>query len=326
MLHKYDYAVILVTSISLGLPFTVHGQAYPQKSVRAIVPYPAGGGVDLIARPVGQKLAEMWGQTVVIDNRPGANGNIGTDLVAKSPPDGYTLLFATVSPLAISPALYNKLPYDPAKDFAPITLLASTTAVLVVHPSLPVKTIRDLTALAKSKPRQVTYASSGSGSTNHLTTEMFAALTGVQFVHVPYKSGSQAITDVMSGIVSFMFVNAPVALPQLRAGRLRGVAVASAKRSTLISELPTIAESGVRGFEMSGTWYGALAPAGTPQEIVSKLSSTINGIVSDPELRMRFSQAGLDVIGSTPAEFKKYIEDQIALWGKVAKAAGVSVD
>lgn len=326
MTHKIGYAALLLASVSVAVPCAVYAQAYPQKPLRIVVPYPPGGGVDFLARPISQKLTELWGQPVVIDNRPGANGNIGTDIVAKAPADGYTLLFATVSPLAISPALYSKLPYNPVRDFAPITLLASTTAVLVVHPSLPAKTVSDLVALAKAKPRQLSYASSGSGSTNHLTTEMFAALTGAQFVHIPYKSGSQAVTDVMSGIVPFMFVNAPVALPQLNAGRLRGLAVTSAKRSVLAPNLPTLAESGVRGFDLSGTWYGALAPAGTPQEIVAKLSSTIVKLVNAPELKPRFTQAGLDVIASTPAEFLSYLEGQIAVWGKVARQAGAKVD
>jgi tripartite-type tricarboxylate transporter receptor subunit TctC len=231
-----------------------------------------------------------------------------------------------VSPLAISPALYTKLPYNPIRDFAPISLLADTTAVLVVHPSLPVSTVTEFIRLAKSKPKQLIYASSGSGSTNHLTTEMFASLTGTRFVHVPYKSASQALTDLISGVVSFMFVNVPVVLPQLRADKLRGLAVASAKRSALVPKLPTIAESGVRGFDLSGTWYGVVAPSATPPDIVAKLNSAIVSTMNAPDLKSRFAQAGLDVIASTPVQFEAYLQKQITLWGRIAEQAGARVD
>jgi tripartite-type tricarboxylate transporter receptor subunit TctC len=316
----------LAAATAAVLGDTVHAQPFPQKPIRFVVPYPPSGGADFIARPIAQKLTELWGQPVIIDNRPGANGNIGTDLVAKSAPDGYTVLFATVSPLAISPAIYKKLPFDPRRDFAPITLLASTTAVLVVHPSLPVNSVAELVKFATGRKDLLSYSSSGSGSTNHLTTELFASRVGIRLVHVPYKSGSQAITDVVSGMIPMMFVNVPVVQAHIAAGRLRGLAVTSAKRSALIPALPTLTEAGVKDFELSGTWYAAAAPAGTPSEIIGRLHTGIVSNLRSSELSARFIKAGLDPIGNSPAEFKQYLDAQIDAWGKVARQVGASID
>jgi tripartite-type tricarboxylate transporter receptor subunit TctC len=319
-------ALGLAAATAAMLGETVSAQSFPQKPIRFVVPYPPSGGADFIARPIAQKLTEVWGQPVIIDNRPGANGNIGTDLVAKSPPDGYTVLFATVSPLAISPAIYKKLPFDPRKDFAPITLLASTTAVLVVHPSLPVASVGELVKFAAGRKDLLSYSSSGSGSTNHLTTESFASPVGIKLVHVPYKSGSQAIIDVVAGMIPMMFANVPVVQAHIAAGRLRGLAVTSPKRSALLPGLPTLTEAGVKDFDLSGTWYAAAAPAGTGSEVIARLHAGIVGNLKSAELSARFVKAGLDPIGNSPAEFKQYLDAQIDAWGKIARQVGASID
>jgi len=256
-------------------------QNYPTKPIRLVVPFPAGGTTDILARAAAQKLSEALGQQVVVDNRPGAGGNIGADIVAKSAPDGYTLLMGTVGTHAINPSLYTKMPYDHFKDFVPVVLVAGVPNVLVVTPSLPVNSVQDLIKLAKEKPGQINFASSGSGTSIHLSGELFKTMTGVEMTHVPYKGSSPALTDLMGGQVQLMFDNLPSALPQIKGGKLRAIAVTSTKRAPALPDIPTMAESGLPGFEAS-SWFGVLAPAGTPPAVVTRINTEINKWLQSP--------------------------------------------
>jgi tripartite-type tricarboxylate transporter receptor subunit TctC len=305
-----------------GLP--VMAQNYPAKTIRYIVPFPPGGATDTLARTIAQKLNAAWGEPVVVDNRPGAGGNLGTELVAKSPPDGHTLLLA-VNSHAINASLYARLPYDPVKDFAPVSLLATTPNVLVVHPSLPVRTVKDLIALAKSKPSQLTFASAGAGSGAHLAGELFQSMAGVALVHVPYKGIVAGVTELMGGQVSLTFAVLPVVYPQVQAGKLRALAVTSAQRSALVPDLPTVAESGMKGFDVV-SWFGTLVPAGTPPEVIGKLNRELVKILYLPDVKQKLSAIGLEVKGSSPAEFATFIKADWAIWDKVIKRVGIRVD
>jgi len=306
-------------------PGAVFGQAYPSKPVRLVVTYPPGGGSDIIARALGQRLTEVIGQTVVIDNRAGANGNIGTEHVARSPADGYTLVLGNTGPLCISPALYSKIPYDSAKDFAPITLVASSPIILVVHPSMPVKTVKDLVALARSRPKQINFASSGNGATSHLAGELVKITTGVELVHVPYKGVAPAVTDLVAGQVQMQFVDGSVVLGHVKSGRLRAVAWAGAQRGPALPDLPTVAESGLAGFDVTG-WYGILAPAGTPQPVIDRLHGALVTVVKSPQIKERFDSFGSIPLTSTPQEFAAYIRDELVKWAGVVKASGARID
>ena len=299
-------------------------QAYPAKPVRFIVPWPTGGGTDVFARAIGQKLTDSLGQSFIVDNRPGAAGNIGAELAAKSPPDGYTIIIATVT-LATNPSMYAKLGFDPLKDLAPITLVAGVPHLLVVNPSLPVKSVKELIALAKSKPAQLNYASAGNGSPFHIAAELFKNLAGVDIVHVPYKGGGPAVTDVIGGQVHMTFANLVAVLPQVRAGRLRALGITSAKRSQAAPEIPTIAEGGLPGYDFT-SWFGVLAPADTPKEIISRLNTEIVKILNTPELKDRLSKDGADLIASTPEEFATYLRAETTKWARVIKAAGIRAD
>ena len=299
-------------------------QTFPSKSIRIVVPLAAGGPGDVLARAVGQKLAENVGQAVVIDNRPGANTNIGNEAVAKSPPDGYTLL-ATASTLTINPSLYANLPYDAVKSFAPLTLIATTPLVLVVHPSLPVKSVQELAALAKSKPGQLHYGSAGSGSVLHLAGEMFNTMARVKLVHVPYKGVTNAFSDLLGGQISLMFPGAPIALPQARAGKLRALATTGDKRAPAAPELPTVAEMGFPGYEVS-VWYGLLAPAGTPAATINRLHSEIVKIVQLPEIAERWAVLGAEPAHNTPEQFAAFLKNDLVKWTKVVRDSGAKVD
>ena len=299
-------------------------QTFPSKSIRIVVPLAAGGPGDVLARAVGQKLAENVGQPVVIDNRPGANTNIGNEAVAKSPPDGYTLL-ATASTLTINPSLYANLPYDAVKSFAPLTLIATTPLVLVVHPSLPVKSVQELAALAKSKPGQLHYGSAGSGSVLHLAGEMFNTMARVKLVHVPYKGVTNAFSDLLGGQISLMFPGAPIALPQARAGKLRALATTGDKRAPAAPELPTVAEMGFPGYEVS-VWYGLLAPAGTPAATINRLHSEIVKIVQLPEIAERWAVLGAEPAHNTPEQFAAFLKNDLVKWTKVVRDSGAKVD
>ncbi len=299
--------------------------AYPAKAIRYVVPFPAGGPLDIVARAIGQELTKVWNQPVIVDNRPGAGGNIGAELVAKSPPDGYTILMGAVSTHAINPTLYSKLAYDPIKDFAPVTLITSVPNVLVVHPSLPVKNVKDLIALAKARPGQLNFASGSTGSAGHLAGELFNSMAGVQMTHIPYKGAAPAVIDLIAGHVSLMFDNLSSALPNIKTGRVHAIAVTTLKRSPLVHDLPTIDESGLRGFDVS-TWFGIFAPAGTPPEIVGKLNSEVARVLHTSEMRERLAALGAEPIGNKPAEFAAFIKAEIPKYAKVIKASGAKAD
>jgi tripartite-type tricarboxylate transporter receptor subunit TctC len=306
----------------MSLP--VFGQtAYPTKPIRLVVPFVPGGSTDLIARIMGQNLQETLGQQVVVENRAGAGGNIGVEYVAKSPPDGYTLVFGHVGTFGFGPSLYQKLPYDPIKDFAPIVLFAMVPNMLVVHPALPAKSVKELIALAKAHPGQLNYGSSGNGSASHLATEYFKLLSKTNITAIPYKGTGPLVTDLIAGQTSLTTTGVPPLYPFVQAGRLRGLAVGSVKRLALMPDLPTIAEAGVPGYE-SSTWFGPLAPAKTPREIVVRLNTELLKILQRPDVRTRFAAEGIEALGSTPEEFGAYIKAEIDRWGRVIKAAGIT--
>jgi tripartite-type tricarboxylate transporter receptor subunit TctC len=313
--------VIVLAVIAAG----TSAQTYPTRPIRLVVPFPAGGTTDILAREVGQRLSVSLGQPVVIDNRPGAAGNIGSDLVAKSAPDGYTLLMCTVSTHAINPNLYAKLPYDHVKDFAPVILVAGVPNVLEVTPSLPVNTVSDLIKLAKEKPGQINFASSGSGTSIHLSGELFKTMAGVDMTHVPYKGSAPAITDLMGGQVQVMFDNLPSSLQQIKAGKLRAIAVTSAQRAPALPNVPTIAESGLAGFEAS-SWFGVVAPAGTPQAIIARINADVNQWLQSPDAKEKLLAQGAAAAGGTPEQFAAYIRTETEKWAKVVKASGAKVD
>jgi len=300
------------------------GQGYPTQPIRFIVPYAAGGGVDLIARAVAPRLSEKLGQPVVIDNRGGAGGNIGTEVAARSEPNGYTLVMGAAA-LAINVSLYRKLPFDPVKDFAPISLIAATPNILAVHAVVPAKSVKELIHLAKTKPGGLNYASAGNGTTSHLAGELLKTMAGIDIVHVPYKGTSPAVVALLSGEAAIMLAPALTLLAHMKANRVRGLAVTGAKRSPAIPTLPTVAESGVPGFE-ARQWYGVLAPAGTPKEIVTRLNGEVVKIVQSAEVTNRLLREGSEPIGSTADEFGRYIKAEIAKWAKVVQVSGARVD
>ena len=294
---------------------------YPSKPVRFVAPYPAGGVNDIVARILGQRMAQALGQPWIVDNRPGRGGNIGTDGVAKSPPDGYTLVHGGMGSLTLGPFL-SKVPYDTLHDFAPITLTARAPNVIAVHPSLPVKSVRELIALARSRPGELNYATSGIGSTPHLTAALFTSMAKVNMVHIPYKGGPPATTDVVAGQVPIGFAPIPSFLPHIASGRLRGLAVTGLERSPSLPSLPTVSEAGLPGFEMS-PWFGVLAPAGTPREIVMKLNAELVRSLRGPDIAGQFRAQGVEPAHSTPQEFFATIEADLKKWGKVIAEAGI---
>jgi tripartite-type tricarboxylate transporter receptor subunit TctC len=302
-----------------------HAQTYPNKSIRLIVPFPPGGPADILSRAIGQKLTESWGQQVVVDNRAGAGGAIGSELAAKAAPDGYTLLMGFVGTHAINPSLYSRLPYDNVKSFEPVSLVATATIILVLHPSLPAKSVKELIALAKSKPGELTFGSPGNGTPQHLAGELFNTMAGVKMTHVPFKGAVPAISDLLGGRISLVFSSAPPALPHVATGKLRALAVTSGKRSVVSPDLPTVAESGLPGFEVIN-WYGVLAPARTPKSIVDKLNTEIAKIMKMPDVKERLSSVGIEAFSSTPAQFASFIKDETAKWAKVVKFSGARLD
>jgi tripartite-type tricarboxylate transporter receptor subunit TctC len=318
------FRMVLVSMCAIGsLPAAA--QSYPVKPVRIILPFAAGGGTDIVARTVGAKLGESLGQAMVVDNRAGAAGAIGTELAAKSVPDGYTLLMGSNGPLAISPGLHAKLPYDSERDFAPIALVTTMPFLLVVHPTLPVKSVRELISLAKARPGQLNYASPGSGSSTHLAMELFKSMTGVDIVHVPYKGVVPAATDLISGQVQMMSGDLNTLMPHVKSGKMRPLAVTGAALSTLVPDLPTMSQAGVPGYEASG-WFGVLAPAGTPQEIIGRLNSEIVKSLTSTDLRKRLAGLGGDVAGGTPEQFAAHLRQEIAKWGKLIRAIGLKAE
>jgi len=322
-MHNFPrlFSTLLVAVLWVG---SAHAQGYPTKPIRMVVPSVAGGILDTVARTVAGKLSERLGQQVIIDNRPGAGSTIGSDIVAKSAPDGYTIAMVATSH-AINPGVYSKLPYDTLKDFAPITHGVNLTNALVVHPSLPVNNVKELIALAKSQPGKLTFGSAGNGQSNHLSGELLKIMAGIDMTHVPYKGSAPALTDVLAGNISMMFVDILSALPHVKAGKLRLLAVTGFKRSAAVPEYPTVDESGVQGFN-GNSWLGLVGRAGTPKEIIAKLSAETTKILQSPEVRERFLAQGVETVGGTPEQYQAFIEAEIPRWARAAKASGAKVD
>lgn len=314
-----SFAVVLI-----GAAGAAAAQPYPVKPLRMVVPFPPGGATDILGRYLALRLGETFGQQFVVDNRPGANGTLGLDVAAKAPPDGHTLVVGQTGNLAISPGL-TKVPYDPLRDFSPVTLLVASPHVIAVHPSLPVRTLKELIALARSKPGQLNYASTGAGSAGHLSVELLKKVAKIDLVHVPYKGATPGFTDLMAGHVAMIFTSVLSTQGFARAGRVRMVAVGSAKRSPSAPEVPTIAESGIPGFEVS-SWWGVLGPAGMPKEIVARLNGEIVKLMGSSDARDRIAALGADIVTSTPAQFADYIKVESAKWGQVIKDSGARVD
>jgi tripartite-type tricarboxylate transporter receptor subunit TctC len=306
-------------------PAIATAQNYPAKPLRFIVPFPPGGGNDTIARLVAQKLSASLGQQVLVDNRPGAGGTIGAEAAARSPGDGYTMFLAGVGTHGINPNLRKKLPYDALKDFEAVSLIASAPLLVVIHPSLPAKSVKELIAIAKARPGQINYASNGAGGSSHLAVELFDMMAGVKLTHIPYKGMVPAFTDLLSGEVQVMFSSAVAMLPQVKAGRLRAIAMTGSKRSAAIPNIPTVAESGVPGYE-TGSWYGITVPAGTPKPIVERLSRETQTIVKSKDITSKLNEEAVIPVGSTPEAFDKHIRNELARWAKVIKAAKVELE
>jgi tripartite-type tricarboxylate transporter receptor subunit TctC len=301
------------------------GQAYPTKPVRMIVPFPAGGATDIVGRLIAQKLSESWGHQVIVDNRGGAGGTIGSELAAKSPPDGYTILVGTSSTHAIAPSLYGKLGYDPVRDFAPVTLIANATILLAVHPSVPARNVRELIALAKRQPNALSFASSGNGGISHLVGEHFKSVAGIQMLHVPYKGDTPALVDLASGQVHLMFGTAVSFLPYVKSRRLNALAVTSPKRSPIVPDVPTVGESGLPGFEAL-QWFGILAPTGTSRDLIARLNGDIVKTLRLPDVRERMVALGAEVVGSSPEQFASFQKADAAKWARVVKESGAKIE
>jgi tripartite-type tricarboxylate transporter receptor subunit TctC len=307
------------------VPLSPSAQDYPRRPVRLIVPFPPGGGNDIVARAVAQELGKSLGQQLVVDNRAGAGGAIGAELAARSPADGYTLFLGGVGSHVVNPSLHAKLSYDPIRDFAPVTLIASAPSVLVVNPSLQATSVAEFTALAKASPGKLNYASNGNGSSAQLAAVLYESMAGVRMVHVPYKGVAPALVDLMSGEVQLMFGTLVAILPHIKAGRLRALAVTGRNRSALLPEVPTLAESGLPGYE-AGSWYGILAPAGTPGAIVARLNAEINAAIRQPEVRERLAAEGAEVLGGTPGDFASHIKAELSRMGKLMREAGIRME
>ncbi|MDQ2916487.1 MAG: tripartite tricarboxylate transporter substrate binding protein [Pseudomonadota bacterium] len=315
--------IVITCALAFALP--VAAQPFPTKAVKLIVPFPAGGPLDATGRAIAQKLTEAWGQSVIVENKPGAGGNIGADLVAKSPPDGYTVVMGALSTHAVNPSLYPKMPYDAQKDFAPITLVAITPNVLVVNPSLPVHSVKELIAYAKAHPGKLSFGSGSIGSAGHLAGELFNVDAGVDMVHVPYKGAAPAMQALLAGDTQLMFDNLASATAQVKAGKLRALAVTTAQRSKLAPDLPTMAEAGLPGFDIS-TWFGLLAPAGTPPDVIAKWNADVTKILSAPEMRDRLAAQGAEAAPDTPAEFARFIASELTKYARIVKTSGAKVD
>ena len=318
-------AMLAGVLLSLAPSSPAAEQPYPSRPIRLVVPFPAGGPLDVIARAIGQKLSIAWGQPVIIDNRPGAGGNIGADLVAKSAPDGYTILEGALSTHAVNVSLYTKMPYDPIKDFAPITLVAVTPNVLVLNPSVRANSVPELISYARANPGKLAFGSGGNGSAGHLAGELFKTEAKVDMVHVPYKGAASAMQDLLGGQIQLMFDNLASSMQQVRAGKLKALAVTTAKRSPLVPDLPTLAETGLPGFDIY-TWWGFLAPAGTPKEIIAKWNAEVTRILDTPEMRAYFAQQGAEPSPTSPEQFTALIQSEIPKYAKIIKASGAKVD
>ena len=320
LLNKVVCGLVLLT----GLTFVYAEDVYPTKPIKIVVPFPPGGTSDILARTIGQKLSQEWGQQVIVDNRPGAGANIGAEIVAKSAPDGYTLLILSTIHL-INPSLYKNLPYDPITDFAPIGMLAETSQVVLVHPSLPVKSIQELIVYAKAHPGEINYSSAGNGSQPHLSAELFKSMTGINIAHIPYKGAPQAITDLIAGQVSLTFATGPSAVPVVRSGQARAIAVTTTKRMAALPDVPTVAESGVVGYESAG-WNGLVGPTGMSPAVIEKLSTALTRILKNPEIRKQMIDQGAEPVILTPGQFAAYIRSERIKWAAVVKASGAQID
>jgi len=298
---------------------------YPDKPIRIVSPFAPGGTNDYLARIVGRVLSEKWGQSVVVDNRAGAGGNIGAEAVARAAPDGYTLLMGSITTHAINPALYVKLPFNVQRDFAPVSGVAATQTVLVVHPSVPAKTVSDLVALAKSKPQSLHYGSAGNGSISHMAMELFSYTSGARLTHVPYKGEGQAAVDVMSGQIEVMFPNMPTVLGIVRAGKLRAIAVGGKQRSLLLPEIPTVAEAGVPGYEMTG-WFGLFSPAGVPREVLVRINAEVTQGLQRPDIKDLLAKQGAEPVPGSVDQFTAFVREELAKWAKVVKASGLKLE
>jgi tripartite-type tricarboxylate transporter receptor subunit TctC len=312
----------LLMAAAMAVVFPVAAQNYPTKPVRIVVVSTPGGSVDTLARAIAPRLASKWNQQVLVDNRPGAGGAIAAELVAKAPPDGYTLMMGTIASLATNVSLYKSLPYDPVKDFAPITLVATQNLVLLVHPSIPSRSVKELVALAKKQPGKLTFASAGNGVGGHLSGELFKLLAQIDILHIPYKGVQPAMMDVVGGQVTMVFASIASGMAQVASKRLFPLAVTGSQRSPAAKDLPTMVEAGIKGYE-SSTWYGLVAPAATPADIVNRLNAEVVAGLKSPDLHERLTREGADPVGNSPAEFAKYMQSEIDKWRKVIKAAGI---
>ncbi len=319
--HWARVVVVLVMGAGAG---AAAAQDYPSKPVRVIVPFPAGGTTDIIGRIVGQRLTRDWKHPVLIDNRPGGGANIGAEAAMRSPADGYTLFMASTAH-SINATLYPKLGYDPVKDFTPISMMADTAQVLVVHPSVPARNVKELVALLRKRPDELSYSSAGNGSQPHLSAEMFRMLTGTRMIHVPYKGGPQAMTDLIAGFVALSFATAPSAVPNVKAGRIRALGVSSLSRIPALPEVPTIAESGLPGFEANNV-FGMVGPPGLPAALVDRLNADLGTALKDPAVRRALSEQGAEARPSSPGEYATLIRDEVANWGKVVRQSGARID
>lgn len=326
-----DYARVAAKSIFLALIAVAYGsidagaQSYPSKPIRLVVPFPAGGNTDIYARPIAQKLSEQVGQRVLVDNRPGAGGSIGGEIVAKAPPDGHTLIAGTTSTFGIGPNVYPNLPYDPVKDFSPVILGSLAQNMLVVHPSVPARSVRELVSLAKAHPAKLNFASAGIGTSSHVAGELFKSVTRIEMTHIPYKGTSLAMVDLLSGHVDLIFDSLSTALPPVKAGRLRALAVTGARRIELMPELPTVSEAGVPGYEVSA-WFAILAPAHTPRDVIVRLNGELNKVLQMPDIRKAWAEQGAQVGGGSPERLAVHVQSELAKWGKLTREANIRLD
>ncbi len=310
---------------ALTMASIAHAQTFPTKPIRLICPFPPGGAVDIASRAIANEMSKTLGQQVVVENKPGAGGNIGGAEAARSAPDGYTIFMTTSGINAINPALYSKMPFDPNKDLVPVSALVSLNNVLVLHPSVPAKSVAEVIAMAKAQPGKLNYASSGSGTSIHMSGEMFKHLTQVDILHIPYKGSAPAVTDLLGGQVMMMFDNIPSALPHIKSGKLRALATTGAKRDATLPDLPTVAEAGVVGYE-SGVWFGLSIPAGTPREIIAKLNAEAVKGTRSPDFVTRMTALGYNIIGSTPEQMSDMLKKEVSTWGPIVKASGAKAD
>ena len=314
-----------LAALTLCTASLAHAQSFPSKPLRLICPFPPGGAVDIASRAIATELSKQLGQTVTVDNKPGAGGNIGGTEAARATPDGYTIFMTTSGINAINPALYSKMPFDPNKDLAPVAALVSLNNVLVLHPSVKANSVAEVIALAKSQPGKINYASSGNGTSIHMSGEMFKFITKVDMLHIPYKGSAPAVTDLLGGQVMMMFDNIPSALPHIKGGKLRALATTGAKRDAALPDLPTLAETGVAGYE-SGVWFGLTVPTGTPADVIAKLNDAAQKGLKSPDFVKRMTDLGYNIMGGSPADMTELLKKEVASWGPIVRASGAKVD